>query len=292
VTTADAVAILAEACRAVGIDTSRTELIRAGENTLFLLPGKIVARVTRRGQLAAAAKEVQVSRWLTSLGVPVVEAIPDVEQPVAVDGRGVTFWRELPAHRFSTIPELAAVLRRLHELPAPDFELPPVAPFVRQRERIAEAAALNAEERDWLLRHLADLQDRYAHLPTGMPWCAVHGDAWAGNIVVTDDGPIVLDLERFAHGPPEWDLTSIAVDYTTFGDLSAEQWCGFCERYGYDVTTWDGFEVLRDARELRKVTFAAQMAGQQPDLAEQAAYRLACIRGKCGQRPWGWTGVG
>jgi aminoglycoside phosphotransferase (APT) family kinase protein len=257
------------------------------------LPGRVVARVTRDGQLAAATKEVKVSRWLQSLGVPVVEALADIEQPVAVNGRAVTFWRELPAHRFSTIPELAAVLRRLHGLPRPTFELPPVAPFVRQRERIAEATALSTADRVWLLNHLADLEVRYAALPVGMPWCAIHGDAWAGNVVVTDEaGPVLLDLERFAYGPPEWDLTSIAVDYTTFGEMTAEAWADFSKRYGCDVTAWAGFEVLRDARELRKVTFALQMAGQQPDFAEQAAYRLACIQGRCGPRPWGWTGVG
>ncbi|HKT04807.1 MAG TPA: aminoglycoside phosphotransferase family protein [Rugosimonospora sp.] len=287
----DAATALRAACRQAGIDASSAELIRVGENTLYLLPDHVVVRVTRSGQLAAAAKEVRVSRWLQSLNVPVVQALPDIDQPVTVDGRAVTFWHELPAHRYSTTAELAAVLRRLHDLPPPDFGLPPIAPFVRQRERIAEAAVLNPEEREWLLRHLTDLEARYANLPDGMPWCAIHGDAWAGNVVVTDTGPVLLDLERFAHGPPEWDLTSIAVDYTTFGEMSAEQWADFCERYGSDVTVWAGFEILRDARELRKVTFAAQMADQRAEIAEQAAYRLACIQGKHGPRPWGWIGV-
>jgi aminoglycoside phosphotransferase (APT) family kinase protein len=289
--TTDARAALDKACRAVGLDASHADLIRAGENTLYRLSGHVVARVTRNGQLDAAAKEIRVSRWLASLNVPVVETVADLEQPVAVDDRAVTFWRELPAHRFSTHPELATVLRRLHELPPPDFELPALAPFVRQRERIREASVLSADDRDWLLRHLTELEARYTDLPTGRAWCAVHGDAWVGNVVVTGEGPIILDLERFAYGPPEWDLTSIAVDFTTFGHVSAEAWTDFCERYGYDVTTWPGFEILRDARELRKVTFAAQMAEQRSDLTDQATYRLACIQGKHGRRPWNWAGV-
>lgn len=284
-------AVLRAACQTVGLDHRGAEIIRSSENTLYRLPGGIVARVTRPGQLAAAEKEVRVSRWLVSVDVPVVEALTDVEQPVAVYGRAVTFWRELPAHRYSTIPELAAVLRRLHGLPAPDFELPAIAPFVRQRERITEATALSADDREWLLRHLANLETRFADLPAGKPWCAVHGDVWAGNVVVVDDGPILLDLERFAYGPPEWDLTSIAVDYTTFGDMTAGQWAQFAQSYSYDVTTWNGFDVLRDSRELRKVTFALQMAAERPDLAGQATYRLECVQGKHGPRPWGWVGV-
>jgi len=49
--------------------------------------------------------------------------------------------------------------------------------------------------------------------------------------------------------------------------------------------------AIDDLWELRKVTFAVQMAGERPDIAEQARYRLACVRGECGPRPWGWTGV-
>jgi aminoglycoside phosphotransferase (APT) family kinase protein len=284
-------AVLVEACARVGLDSNHAELIRAGENTLFRLPGSVVARVTRKRQLAAAAKEVRVSRWLVGLGVPVVVALSDVDQPVEVNGRAVTFWHELPAHRRGSLTELADLLRQLHAVPAPDFELPLLAPFVRLPERVEEAGSLAADDRGWLLRHLTDLQRRYAGLPPGRPWCTVHGDAWRGNVAVTADGPLLLDLERFAYGPPEWDLASVAVNYTTFGNVSADEWMAFCERYGQDVTTWAGFEVLRDIRELRKVTFAAQMAGQRPDLADQARYRLACVRGGCGPRPWGWTGV-
>jgi aminoglycoside phosphotransferase (APT) family kinase protein len=128
-------------------------------------------------------------------------------------------------------------------------------------------------------------------LPPGLPWCAIHGDAWGGNVAVTEAGPVLLDLERFAFGPPEWDLTGVAVSYTTFGSVSTDEWAKFCQRYGHDVTTWDGFEAFRDIRELRKVTFAVQMAEQRQDIAEQAQYRIACMRGERGPRPWGWTGV-
>jgi aminoglycoside phosphotransferase (APT) family kinase protein len=116
-------------------------------------------------------------------------------------------------------------------------------------------------------------------------------DAWGGNIVATAAGPVVLDLERFAYGPPEWDLASIAVDHFTFGSLSDAEWAAFCHRYGSDVTQWAGYPILRDARELRKVTFAAQMAATNPALEENARYRLACIRGLHGPRPWYWKPV-
>jgi Ser/Thr protein kinase RdoA (MazF antagonist) len=287
----DAEAVLVAACRQVGLDAADAELIRAGENFLYRLPQSVVARVTRPGQVDAARKEVRVSRWLIAQGIPAVEALANVEQPVEVGDRAVTFWRELPEHRPGTLAELADLLRQIHALPVPDVDLPPVAPFVRLEARLVESTALPTADRQWLLERLAHLQEEYAELPQGRPWCAVHGDAWEGNVVVTDGGPVLLDLERFAYGPPEWDLALSAVDYTTFGILAAAQWADFCARYGYDVTTWSGFDLLRDIRELRKVTFAWQLAAGRSDIAEQAAYRLACIRGERGPRPWGWTEV-
>lgn len=287
-----AAAIATQAGVAAGLEVGgRVEVLRAAENTMVRLPGGVVARVGRPGRTTAAAKEVKVSRWLSTAGVPVVRVVSGIEQPVEVDGRPVTFWQELPAHRSGGPTDVARMLRKIHALPRPhELGLPPLDPFVRMDERINESS-FSPPDRVWLLAHRQKLCERYAALAPGRPWCAVHGDAWGGNIVITASGPVVLDLERFAVGPPEWDLVAIAVDHFTFASFPAEQWTAVCTSYGYDVTTWEGYEVLRDIRELRKVTFAAQMARQYPDLQPQANYRLACIRGDGGPRPWRWTEV-
>lgn len=36
----------------------------------------------------------------------------------------------------------------------------------------------------------------------------------------------------------------------------------FCEAYGSDVTTWTGFSLLRDIRELRVTCYVAQLAAE------------------------------
>lgn len=289
--TAGAIAALAEARRDLGLDTSEAELIRAGENTLYRLPGGLVARVTREGQEDAARKEVRVSRWLIGHGVPVVEAIDALDQPVVAGDRAVTFWRDLGTHRPGNLSELAELLRRVHALPLPGFELGPLTPFVRFRDRLAAATWLPPDDLRWLYERGHDLQERYDARQIKQEPHVIHGDAWTGNVAVTGHGPVLLDLERFAIGPPEWDLVGVAVDFTTFGILSAKEWAGFCESYGQDVTTSEVFELFRDIRELRKVTFAIQMADHRPDIAEQARFRLACLQGKHGPRPWGWTEV-
>lgn len=63
----------------------------------------------------------------------------------------------------------------------------------------------------------------------------------------------------------------------------------YCRTYGHDVTTWEGFEILRDIRELRMTTMAAQVAEKNPSTYPQFAHRLACLQGRNGPRPWeGW----
>jgi aminoglycoside phosphotransferase (APT) family kinase protein len=286
--------VLHAASAAVGIDSAGAEVIRLAENAIYRLSGRVVARVSRPGQEAAAAKEVNVARWLEDSSVSAVRVLRAIEQPVLVEGRAVTFWHELPPHENGSTTDVATALRQLHKLTPPaDFTLPGLAPFVRLADRIEAASTLTTADRDWLLGRLAELEDAYADLPPGLPTCVVHGDAWHGNVVSTADGVVLLDLERCSVGPPEWDLVSTAVSHVTMREMDTAEWMSYCDTYGYDVTTWRGFSVLRDIRELRMTTMAAQVAAAHPErYAGQAAHRLACLRGERGPRPWsGWQAV-
>ncbi|MEU6563351.1 aminoglycoside phosphotransferase family protein [Nocardia nova] len=253
-----------------------------------------VARISRLGQLAAAEREVRVARWLEASGVSAVQVVRDLVQPVEVDGRSVTFWQELPPHHHGTSAQVASALRQLHALAPPtEFTLGEVAPFVRLRERIESATYLSDDDRQWMFAHLTELRERWERLPEGLPWCVIHGDAWVGNVVATEDNRVILlDLERTSIGPPEWDLVHTALKWSSFGWISAKQYGEFCEKYGYDVTNWAGFELLRDIREFRMTTMAAQAASTNTASRAQSEHRLACIRAQCGERPWtGWTAL-
>ncbi len=236
-------------------------------------------------------KEIAVARWLEESAVPAVRALPEVaRQPVVVNGRAVTFWEELPAHRHGAPHEVALALRRLHTLPPPvDFELDTLAPMTRLRERIEAATTLDASDRGWLRNQVENLTTQYADLPAGLPLSVVHGDAWVGNVVVTADGTtVLLDLERCSVGPPEWDLVSTAIKSTSFGWITAAEYSEFVELYGYEVALWDGFELLRDIRELRMTCYVAQQAATRKEWAREAKNRVDCLRGFYGPRPWVW----
>lgn len=288
----DTVKVLRRASALAGVNSDGAEVIRLAENAIYRLPGGVVARIAKKGQSAAAAKEVNVARWLEDSGVSAVRVLRDLDQPVQVEDRAVTFWQELPPHEYGTTADVAAALRELHRLTPPAIlELPGLAPFVRVAQRIETATTISIDDQNWLLGKLAKLKAAYDGLPSGLPRCVVHGDAWRGNVVTTADKiSVLLDLERCALGPPEWDLVSTAVTYVTTAGIDINEWDNYCEVYGYDVTTWEGFDILRDIRELRQTTMAVQVAATNPQrYADQAAHRLACLRGQRGPRPWsGW----
>lgn len=283
--------VLEQACSAVGLDSGGAEPVRLAENQIWRLPGRrVIVRIAREGQSAAAAREVRVARWLAEENVSAVRLV-DVEQPVEAAGRPVTFWVELPPQEHGSVQEVAQLLAQLHSLPTPDIDLGYLDPFVRVSERLQAATTIRDGDRQWLHGLHRDLAAAWVERPAGLPDRAVHGDAWPGNIVRTVDGVLMMDLERFSVGPPEWDLVSTAVRAKTTGAVSEHEYTQFCATYGYDVTEWEGYRVLAGARELRMTTYAAQHAASNEEWISQAQHRIDCLRGRSGPRPWSWKGI-
>ena len=81
--------LLTAAARVAGLDSTGAEVIRDGSNVIYRLPGDVVARIGRTGTQETAEREVRVSRWLTTAGLPVVQAVNDVPQPTMVNERPV-----------------------------------------------------------------------------------------------------------------------------------------------------------------------------------------------------------
>lgn len=283
--------VLKAACAEAGFPADGAEIVRISENAIFRLPGHVVARISQPGS-DRAAKEIRVAQWLAANGIPAVR--PLTTEPVTIDSRSVTFWEELPPHTRGSPAGIAKTVRRLHQLPIPeDLHLSPLAPFVQLDERIDAATTLRPDDRDWLRSYIADLQQRFEnHLPPGRPPCAIHGDPWGGNAIGLPDGTVVLlDLERFSTGPPEWDLIPTLMGHLHHRLVTETEYHDFCHTYGLDVTTWDGCELLLRIRESRSVCWFARQAAQTGNSAIQAEaeLRLACIRGERGPRPWPWT---
>lgn len=281
------------ACTAAGFDPTGLQPIKVAENAIFRVPDQhLVVRIARAGQDDAARRELNIAAWLQEHNVSAVQPMGSPRDFAVIESRPVTLWKELPPHRNGTEREIGSALHTLHQLPVPSL-LAEVQPFVRLQQRIDGALSLNGSDRRWLYQRLAELRSSWDELPSGMRWAPIHGDAWEGNVVATETGVTTfLDLERASVGPPEWDLVSTAIKHSSFGWISQQRYSGFCDAYGYDVTQWEGFSLLRDIRELRMTCMAAQAAGSEPKHTAQAQHRVDCLRGVAGPRPWaGWDPI-
>ncbi|MFI0743267.1 phosphotransferase enzyme family protein [Streptomyces sp. NPDC021100] len=284
--------LLEIACHQAGIPSAGAEPIRIAGNAIWRLPGRIVARIGRPDCEAVADKELAVARWLADSGVRTVRPAV-MDKPVLVEGRPVTFWEELPPHRPGTAGDVARLLKQMHRLTPPSsLHLPPLAPLAKTRHQITGSDILSPGDRSWLKNRADQLAEEFDRLPPGLPACALHGDAWDGNVAVDADGTAyLLDLENVCYGPPEWDLVSTAVKHLTTATVTAAEYDAFRRAYGVDVTLWSGYPVLAGIRELRMVSFALQIADEHAHARAEAQHRVDCLRGRKGLRPWTWTAV-
>jgi aminoglycoside phosphotransferase len=273
-----------------GLDADGAELVRLGKNAIYrLAAAPVVARIARTVDcLPDVRTEVGVARWLESEDFPAVRLAGPSGQPLAVEGRVVSFWELVSdGTEYGTAAELGALLRRLHALQLPPrLGVPLLRPFGRVERRI-ENADLDEGDRAFLRERLAWLRGDYEELIFALPFGPIHGDANVGNILRRRDGVAVLiDLDGFGTGPREWDLALSAVYYDRMGWLSAEEYAAFVDAYGFDVMAWSGYPVLRDIRELIMVTWLSQRVGESQEIAAEVRKRIADLRGPGGRRNW------
>ncbi|MFE7675579.1 phosphotransferase [Streptomyces albidoflavus] len=167
--------ILEQACSAVGLASGGAEALRLAENQIWRLPGRrVIVRISRAGQSDAAAREVCVARWLAQENLAAVRLV-DVEQPVEIDGRPVTFWVELPPQQHGPVEGVAQLLAQLHSLSTPTIDQGYLDPFVRVDERLHASTTIPDGGKQWLHALHRDLMAAWAERPAGLPDRAVHG---------------------------------------------------------------------------------------------------------------------
>lgn len=133
--------------------------------------------------------EAHIARAIYGMGIP----IPEVGEIVEVNGRvgleyervtGVTMWQEIETKPW----KLWDLGRQLAELQAMIHTRDGVEGIPRQRDRleqkIREAAGLSAGLKDAALEVLAGM-------PGGNRLC--HGDFHPGNVILSENGPVVID---------------------------------------------------------------------------------------------------
>ncbi|MCX5252865.1 aminoglycoside phosphotransferase family protein [Streptomyces canus] len=252
-------------------------LLALGENAVFAA-GDLVVKVGRDAELLdRARRELDIAVWLAEAGVPAVRAA----EPKArlVEGHPVTLWHRLPdAVRPAEPRDLAELLRVVHALPKPSFELPPreLLGGVERWLRLAGDAIDPADA-----AYLRERRDGFAaaaaavtpHLEPG----PIHGDALPRNVHVGPDGPVLVDLETFSSDLREHDLVVMALSRDRYG-LPVEAYDAFTAAYGWDVREWEGGSVLRGARETASCAWVAQHAPSNPKALAEFERRVASLR--------------
>ncbi|WP_157904343.1 aminoglycoside phosphotransferase family protein [Parafrankia soli] len=252
-----------------------------GENALYLLAeAPVVVRIARtRDYWADAVKEVHVSRWLARYRYPAARTYT-VSQPIDADGHPVTFWRYIDGRDGSRedIATLGHLLRRLHSLPSPTTFLLPTEDVLGRVEGRIEKAPIPSSDKDFLFGCCDRLNREISDLAFPLAPCVTHGDAHVNNLMMRDGEGVLIDFERFAWGQPEWDLAMTATEYCSAGWWTDAEYAIFVDAYGFDVTRWSGFDVLRRVHEIKMTTWVMQNIEESDDIATEYLRRIGSIR--------------
>ncbi|HEU4425687.1 MAG TPA: aminoglycoside phosphotransferase family protein [Pilimelia sp.] len=273
-------AVLAAVCDRMGFDATGAELIKFTNNAVFRLARvPVVVRIAGSATMRQrAAKVVQVARWLADHDIPAVRLLPDVEQPMEIDGQLATLWQAVPAAGPTpTGADLGRLLRQLHGISTAPVDLPGWNPVVGIRSRLADAEGIDADDQRYLLAVCDEVEAAVATVEYVLPQGFVHGDATVANLIPGPAGPVLCDFDSSSVGPREWDLTPVATGYFRFANR-INNLALLATTYRFDITTWEGFPTFRRLRELQLVTSVVPVLLSNPGHREQWAYRLHTFR--------------
>ncbi|WP_066913338.1 phosphotransferase [Millisia brevis] len=265
---------LVDACARVGLSCKDATLLRAHATGVYLLPReRIVARVSSRDLSGRRVQmSIQLTGWLADQGIPVTE--PALDEAIDVGSSTVAFWNWYPQQADRPEPaarELGAILRQLHALPHPPFDLPKYPPLQSLLEVLAAPSVLSESEREWLSDRAAVIVERYHGLRSEIGVGFVHGDAYPGNTLWGPTRALLGDWDEAAVAPRELDLVNTCHG-ARFGSTE-EELREFTDAYGWDVRDWEGFPVLLDMRDLHTLSAYIRRA-TRGDGAAEAELRL------------------
>ena len=178
---------------------------------LRVLPCDVLARVAPVAHQVAQF-EVQLAQRLVESGCPVAVLEPRVEPCVYErDGFVVTLWTyyEPATSREVSPADYAAALKRLHagmrelDVPAPHFtdRVDSAQQLVASRDH---TPALADADRELLGDTLRGLRQGIGE--RGGAQQLLHGEPHPGNVLITKNGLLFIDLETCCRGPVEFDL--------------------------------------------------------------------------------------
>ena len=206
-----AIAAAREITSSLGLATENAIVLQESNRiTLRLQPCDVLARVSPAAAQVAQF-EIELAQRLTASGSPVGALEARVEPRVYErDGYVVTLWTYYePLTREIAPADYADALLRLHagmrdlDVPTPHFtdRVAQAQQLLADRDRTPDLADADRELLESTLRRL-----RRTVGERGRAEQVLHGEPHPGNILLTRNGPLFIDLETCCRGPVEFDL--------------------------------------------------------------------------------------
>ena len=284
--------VRAELC-AQEMGTGPLELIRESMCSTFT-SGDVVVRVGHFGASPQAAAQLAAVLRGHDILVPKVVATFEVDD----DQLGVIAYENIAetGHAIAW-SELGAMVRRLHstltvaEIPE-DYPIAqpgnlPWWNFPDMISRLGAAEAVTAEQLK-VLRAVAEDGDGWVSLAEATPSIVNHGDVHPGNVIMSDDGPVLIDWDLLSVGSSLWDHVPLRA-------WSSPPWQGSSEAYdafaaGYGEVAWSSHDldqVVHMRNLAATVLRLIGTSGMKPR-DEEAARRLAYWVSPEMASPWTW----
>lgn len=259
------------------------QLIRLGMNALFG-SGDVVLRVSRPN--APQESALELADLLTALGVRVPRP---ARGDVVVDGDlTVTAWpRIAPSPAEPDWREVGRMVARVHELQPED--LPPAYPcppgesypWWQFDELLADVdVALDDEA----CRGLQTTVDRHRRWSDGVERAVCHGDVHPANVLMTDEGPMLIDWDLLCHAPAAWDHAML-LRLPLWG-WPAEWYQTFAAGYGRSMEGDSTAEALADLRLVAATLMRLRAGLADPRAMPEAQRRLEYWRAEPTASRW------
>jgi hypothetical protein len=244
-------------------------MLPSRSNAVFHLPTEaIVVRLSSATPTneARAVRVVSLTSWIADHGGPALAPTPH-PQPVREADTVATLWPYLSSPDVPRAQDLAGVVRDLHHLDAQPPSLPEHQPLARLHEAldldtVRDQPVLSADTREWLLAHAVRLQCAYDTTATPLGRGLIHADVQPDNLFQDRDGRwLLINWDRASHGPRELDLAFAVPDHFYEPDSDRSEFSG---AYGYDITAWTGWTLIRDLTELHSLAGYIRRAATNP----------------------------
>ncbi|NIL40709.1 phosphotransferase [Salinispora arenicola] len=272
---------LAEVCYRLELSDADAVLIRHHTNAVYAVGNVVVKIAPAEFGVERMRAVVTLVRWLVGQGFPTVGLSPRLPQPLLVGEHAATVWQRLdPANDTPvTTAELGTLLRQLHALPAPPVSLPTLEPVDSIRRSVQRSTILTAGDRDLLLKRLEPLAARWREMSFAWGVSLIQSDPQSRNALRRFDGtPVLADWDGAAIGPREWDLVTVAVHCRRFTPPGPAAFSDFTAAYGWDITSWRGFEELCQLRELQMIATNARKSRPGTDAEAEVLRRIIALR--------------